>query len=607
MISHSINYWTALWLGVSAWAMLGGSLGGSASGADPQGDVNINRQVDQQTLIDPTLDLKPLVLTWPVDFRPVWHAALLHPESDLRSQAITSIRQAHRYGMPGLAELEDALRVVLQDAGAQPATRTAAAAALVELDCRQSAPLLSEQSAAGPLQLQLAVESGLAKWDYQAARELWLARLSDQAAHSELVRMAMNSLAKVGDLRAVQPLSKVLLSPLHSPPIRLTAARALGTLGPSETLQWSQRLMSGVSQDPNLDAQLGVELLANQSSPQAIELLQKYAAWPSAPVVSAALRRLLTLDPSRVLAGAAVTILDADANVREVTIAALAGDPSLRSIELLADALDDRVPELRRDARRGLLGHASDKALRPEVIRHAVRVFGIDSWRGLENAIIVLTELRHREIKGQLVPLVNHARPEVQITAAWAIKHLYEPDDGPVVLRLAQAVTKEIDAGGPTSRSAVQVHLHEALGMIGHVPAVEHLSKLIPKAVPYTTESRAASLWALGFLLKPSQDAARIRLLEARLADDFSVPMEYLEVRAAAAIALGRIADRDSLAELRKWYEIKGYNSAVGRSCGWAIMQMTGEPLPDAEPPTQQLSDWFIEPLLPIKPPGQAN
>lgn len=607
MIPRSIHCWTALWLRIGVWATLGGSIAGPAFAADPQGGVNIHRQVDQQTLLDPALDLKPMVLTWPVDFRPTWRAALLHPESELRSQGIASIRLAHRYGMPGLAELEGALRVVLQDTSAQPATRTAAAAALVELDCRQAAPLLSEQAAAGPLHLQLAVESGLAKWDFQAARELWLARLSDPSAHYELVRLAMNSLAEVGDLRAIEPLSKVLLSPLHHPPIRLTAARALGKLAPSETLQWSEQLISGVSQDPQVDAQLGVELLANQSSPPAIELLQKYADWPSASVVSVALRRLLIVEPSRVLSGAAETILDVDANVRQITIEALAGDPSLRSIELLADAMDDRVPDLRREARRGLLRHAADQELRPEVIRHAVRVFGIDSWRSLENAIIVLTELRHREIKRQLVPLVNHARPEVQIAAAWAIKHLYEPDDGSVVLRLAQAVTQEIDAGGPMSRSSAQVHLHEALGMIGHVPAVEHLSKLIPKTAPYDPQSRAASVWALGFLLKPSQDAARIRSLEARLADSFSVPMESNEVRAAAAIALGRIADPDSLAELRTWYETEGYNSAIGRSCGWAIMQMTGEPLPAAETPTQQLSDWFVEPLVPARTPGSAE
>lgn len=580
---------------------------GSAAAADPKVEIDINRQVDHQTLRDPALDLKPAVLTWPVDFRPVWRAALLHPESDLRSQAIASIRHAHRFGMPGLGGLEDALRTVLLDDKAQAATRTAAAAALVELDCRQSASLLMEKSAAGPLHLQLAVESGLAKWDYPAARDMWLARLNDQSAHFDLVRIAMESLAQVGDLRATEPLSKVMLSPLQSPPNRLIAARALGTLAPIETLQWSERLLSGVSQDPNLDSQLGVELLANQSSPQAIELLQKYSKWPSAPVVSVALQRLLSLEPSRVLADADQTILNDDANVRKVTVAALMGDPTPGSIKLLADALNDPIPNIRREARRGLLRHASDETLRPVVIEHAMRVFGVDSWRGLENAMIVLTELRHREIKQQLIPLINHPRTEVQITAAWAIKNLFETADGPTVLSLAQTITKEIDSGGPMSRSSIQAHLHEALGMIGHRPAVEDLAKLIPKSSRYTAQSRAASIWALGLLLESPQDASLIRLLEERLADSNSVPMEYREVRAAAAITLGRIADPGSLAELRTWYKNEGYNSSIGRSCGWAILQMTGEPLPDATAPTQQINDWFIEPLLPTLPSGSVK
>lgn len=575
---------------------------GASHAADPDVEIDVNRKVDHQTLRDPALDLKPTVLIWTVDYRPVWRAALLHPKSDLRSQAIASIRHAHRLGMPGLADLEEALRDVLKDDAAQPATRTAAAAAMVELDCRQSASFLIDQCGAGPLHLQLAVESGLAKWDYPAARDLWLARLNDQSAPFELVRVAIESLAKVGEPRAIEPLSKVVLSPVHSGPSRLYAARALGTLAPIETLEWSERLLSGVSQDPNLDAQLGVELLVNQSSPRAIELLEEYSKQPDAPVVSLALQRLLVLAPAKVLAGAAQWVVNNDANVRKVTIAALAGDPTMRSVELLADALGDAVPDLRRQARRAMLQHASDEKLRPVVIRQAMRVFGIESWRGLENAIIILTELRHREIKRQLIPLTRHPRPEVQITAAWAIKHLFESDDGPTVLRLAKAVTKEVDAGGPASRSSVQVHIHEALGMIKHRPAIEHLAKLVPKPAAYTAQSRAASIWALGHLLESPQDATLIRSLEARLADDSPTPMEYVEVRAAAAIALGRIADPASLTELRRWYQIEGYNSPIGRSCGWAIQQMTGESLPDATAATQQIGDWFIEPLLPTKP-----
>jgi len=76
------------------------------------------------------------------------------------------------------------------------------------------------------------------------------------------------------------------------------------------------------------------------------------------------------------------------------------------------------------------------------------------------------------------------------------------------------------------------------------------------------------------------------------------VPMEYPEVRAAAAIALGRIADPASLKELRNWQQYDGPHTPVGRSCGWAIMQMTGEPLPPAITPQRQIVNWSIEPIF---------
>lgn len=602
MIPTSVLTRSVFRIGVGIFITVAFLDAGSVSAADPENDININRQVDYQTFENPNLDLPPATLTWPVDFRPAWRAALLHSESDLRSQTIASIRQAHRYGMPGLSDLEDALCTVLQDREATSAARAAAAAALVELDCRQAASLLFKQSSAGPLQLQVTVETGLAHWDYSPARDVWLARLNEQAAHYELVRVAMESLAKVRETRAVEPLSKVLLSPTSGSPLRLTAARALGTLAPIETLRWSEMLMSGVSPDSDLDAQLGVELLTKQSSPQAIELLKKYSKWPSASVASIALQRLVDLEPSFVLAGAAETLLDADANVRKVAVVALSNDPSIGSVELLTAALNDPVPDIRRDARLGLLRHASDDSLRPSVIRYTVQLFEADEWRALENAVIVLTELEHRQIKPRLISLIRHPRPEVHITAAWGLKHLAEAEDGPILLKLAQRVTNEVDRGGQASRSLVQTHLHEALGLVGYQPAIEHLAKLVPKSAPYEPLSRASSIWALGFLLKSPKDGALIKALESRLADDSITPAEYRDVRAAAAIALGRINAPDSLALLRTWNQTEGNNSSLGRSCGWAIMQMTGEPLPDAEASTRHLSGWFSEPLAPMQP-----
>ena len=570
-------------------------LAGALAQSEPP---NVDRQVDWQMLSDPDIGLKGMVLTWPSDLRRVWSEGLRHSDSQLRREVADSIRKAHRGGMPGLVDLRDDLRAVLETAGELPVTRTAAAAALVELDSRELADFLAAQAELGPLPLRFSVEPALAKWNHLPSREVWLNRLRGGEANPELLRIAAESLAEVGEPAAIEPLRNILFSPYQGADYRLTAARALAALNPPEAIQWSRQLLAGPDSERSLNAQLAVEVLAGASSPEAIELLDQFARLPAPTVAAVAMRRLLELDPARLLARAAETVNDRDANIREVTLMALAGDPTAQSVKLLARGLLDPVPDLRRRSRRALLNHAADEKLRQAVIARCQQVLRIDSWRGLEQAAIVLTELDQRQIKDRLVELVDHPRGEVQITAAWAIKHLFEPDDAPRLHEMAKRVTAEIDAGqAPLSRSFVQAHLLEALGVLKHRPAVEDLTRLIPKTSPYLIQSRAAAIWSLGFLLNPQQDAGLIRSLEARLADANSIPMEHPEVRAASAISLGRIGDPASLGELRTWYQTEGPNRDVGRSSGWAVMQMTGEPLPEAEPHRQPIRNWLLEPV----------
>jgi HEAT repeat protein len=559
---------------------------------------NVDRQVDWQMLNDPDIGLKGTVLTWPADLRRVWSEGLRHSDSQFRREVADSIRKAHLGGMPGLVALRDDLRAVLETAGEHPVTRTAAAAALVELDTRELADFLAGQTLLGPLPLRFVVEPALAKWDHLPSREVWLDRLRGGEANPELRRIAAQSLAQVGEPAAVEPLRNVLFSTHQGADYRLTAARALAVLNPPESLQWSRQLFAAPDSELSLNAQLAVELLAGASSPEAIELLDQYVRFPAPTVAGVAMRRLLDLDPARLLARAAETVNDRDANIREITLSALTDDPTPQSVKLLARGLLDPVPDLRRMARRALLSHAADPKLRQAVIARCQQVMRIDSWRGLEQATIVLTELEQRQIKDRLIELVDHPRPEVQITAAWAIKHLFEPDDAPRLHDMARRVTDEIDSGqAAISRSFVQAHLMEALGVLKHRPAVEDLVRLVPKTAPYLVQSRAAAIWSLGFLLNPKQDAGLIRSLEARLADANSVPMEQPEVRAASAISLGRIGDPASLGELRTWYQTEGPNREVGRSSGWAVMQMTGEQLPEAQPYRQPIRNWSLEPI----------
>lgn len=559
----------------------------------------VDREIDWETQNNPQLGLRTPEFGWSLDVKPVWLASLRHSESDLRREIAESILQAHRAGMPGLVEMQDALRAVLEDPAESLVTKTSVAAALVELDCRDLAPLLAAHAAEGPPRMKTVIERGLARWDYQPIREAWLARLGDGSIDPQSVQLAAESLGQVGEVRAVEPLSQMLLSNLTPGTLRLASARALAKLKPDETLAWARRLQAGTSRDARLEAQCGVELLAEQSSPEAIELLESYVDHPAPSVAAVALNRLFKIEPARVVARADQLIVSADANIRRITMLALAGDPTPRAVGLLAQSLGDRVPSLRRGARRVLLRLAAKEELRSEVIRRSVEELATDAWRAKEQALIVLTELQHRAINDQLPALTDDPRDEVRIAAAWAIKHLFEPERGGTVLDLATRITSKIDAGGPIeSDSFVQAHLLEALGLLKHRPAVPLLLKPLPKGSPYVVEARSAAIWSLGFLLSPQDDASSIRLIEERLADANSVPMEYPEVRAAAAIALGRIKDPASLKELRSWNQYDGPNTPVGRSCGWAIMQMTGEPLPPVITPQRQIVNWSVEPIF---------
>ncbi|TVP98900.1 MAG: hypothetical protein EA381_11345 [Planctomycetaceae bacterium] len=570
----------------------------TAPAEEPKAAPRIDRQIDWDRETNPILGLLSEELTWPTELRPVWLKALRHPESDLRREVAESILVAHRAGMPGLVELQDGLREVLESSEESWVTRTSVAAALIELDCRDLAPLLAAQAAQGPPHLRRLVERGLADWDYQPIREVWLERISEPGADPQSVRSAVELLAEVNENRAVGPLSQRLLSKLTPPALRIAAARGLAKLAPPEVLEWSERLSERGSKGELLEAQLGVELLAHQSGLAAIELLERYVEHPAPTVAAVALARLLDIEPARVLARAEQMLQNPDANLRRITLSALVDDPTERSVGWLAYALDDRVPSHRVEARRGLLRHAAEPALRDEVIGRSVDALELDSWRSREQALIVLTELQHRVINDRLPALLEYPRDEVQIAAAWAIKHLFQQDRAEQAYELATEITARIDAGGSTeATSYVQAHLLEALGLLEHRPAVELLLKPLPKGAAYVVQSRASAVWALGFLLAPETDAATIRLLEERLADANSVPMEFEEVRAAAAIALGRIGDPRSLAELRRWYVFDGPQTPVGRSCGWSIEQMTGEPLPAAVVPQRTVINWFVEPL----------
>jgi HEAT repeat protein len=113
---------------------------------------------------------------------------------------------------------------------------------------------------------------------------------------------------------------------------------------------------------------------------------------------------------------------------------------------------------------------------------------------------------------------------------------------------------------------------------------------------PAGVETRAAAAWALGFISEGKPNPDLIGLLEARLTDNNPGPggMEDDRVRQMAAVSLGRIKAKDSLPTLRRFYEGKPTLQTVNNACGWAIEQITGEPVPTPGTIFKPVVGWFL-------------
>jgi HEAT repeat protein len=124
--------------------------------------------------------------------------------------------------------------------------------------------------------------------------------------------------------------------------------------------------------------------------------------------------------------------------------------------------------------------------------------------------------------------------------------------------------------------------------------------KFVPRRYDLGPRSRAAAVWALGHIHAGDPDPEVGRAMAERVADagDFPRP-EPVEVRANAAVSLGRMKAEGAMEVLRAFYNRGPPGDPVREACGWAIEQITGEDLPD--PATKRIVPLapFLQPLQP--------
>ena len=531
------------------------------------------------------------------------------PEEDLNCKAAEAVAEAHRKGLKGLETTVAPLLEALDRPEQRPSVRLAVARTLAALDAREAAPSFFGVRRAGDGDLR---ESSSLPWRGgtigrrgRSGSSACTTRRPRRRAFSWL----SEGWASFGRTGPPPALLELVLSDKAPASLRLEAAQALGAVRGDGLEKDAESLAGDASRRGLVGRLAAASLLQTHRSDEAIRLLRRLSEDPEPAAAAVALRRLVEIDAEGVCVAAERLLASPDAKVRGLAVAALALRPTEGRVRLLGERLDDANPEVRRKARRSLEQLAAKTEFHDLVIAEATRMLATQRWRGLEQAVFLLTRLDHKPAAGRLVELLAFDRPEVYVAAAWGLRRLAVPETLPGVVKY---ITARQALFPPSASNVDQTEapsdlldhqlsqLNQFLGRQKYTPADTVLRQFIPRMEKpmqqaLYPESRAAAIWALGLIHVGKPDAPLATAVEERLKDDMSQPPEDPRVRCMSAISLGRMKANGALASLRGYYsDHQPSLDPLNNACGWAIEQLTGEAVPAPKTIQRVRRDWFL-------------
>ena len=382
------------------------------------------------------------------------------------------------------------------------------------------------------------------------------------------------------------------------------------------------------------DRRVGAVLLANAEGEQAVSILADLSLDEDPFVAAQSFERLIALAPEESLAAANRWRRRGDVRLRRLAVKAFGRNPAPTSVDALGECLADVHPEVRTAAADLLAQWGARESLQVAVEQLTDRYLtGDASSLATEQAALIAAAIGRSESLSRLIELLRHESDQVAAAAAWAIGELAHRETGPAVLAEIQRETLRTEqlveelapvyASAPDSQVELPdltgayeklEHLILALGRMRYADAAGVLQKYIAKPIPQVRGEpppletykqdrlRAAAVWSLGHLYPSEAEEPSPELvagLTARVADATPIPAESKLVRQMAAVSLGRMGRQESLDVLRAHFDPAAAHIDVGRACGWAIGQLTGEE--PSRQTTQEIRyiDWFLIPTTP--------
>ncbi len=477
--------------------------------------------------------------------------------------------------------------------------RFACARALVNADVPQSAAAVLKLNEYASDAQRLWIEPALARWKFAAAEDIWKQRLAADSETTVAVSLASDGLAALGDPKALDLLRSVLHGKLLPYEKRRAAAKAICVLSPDMALAEADSLVEGSV----LERLLGIELLSSGKLDAHTELL-RMCADPSDAVASAAWTAMFRLHPDALIPAVPTGRNHSDAFVRMTAARIMRLFPDAQRSGWLHEQLSDKHLEVRNVAREMLFLVAEEQApLRDGIITMASDTLTANSenWQGIEQCLLLLGQLRAAQYADRCVPLLEHPRNEVLVTAAWLL-HLFPDPAVEEAVRTHLLRNEEMLRNPATAPVGVDIgeqssYLIQYAGLMRLKDLEAIMMPHFGKTVPGGTFKRAAAMWTLGLFHENDPVPDLTKSFLARLADRAGVPPEMDEVQRMSAIALGLMKAKPAVASLLEAYNDDPPDSGIPDSARWAL-GMTGEPLPEpVKPASIEVGGWKLSPV----------
>jgi len=514
---------------------------------------------------------------------------LQHLDSPVNSIRFAAARTAwelatnHQSGPPNL--LEKLLSSLERGEGNLRTRQMLVAAAAALLDSENVPRIL--RFADHDLESGQCIEDALIRLGSTLWLEKWRTVVSSKEFHPSDVARALNGIGACEQGQDAELLRVFLRSGEVDPPLRVNAARALGKVANSGQLDLAREILLSNNDNRHFLAAL---MLIKHEEPGAIPLLSTILSDGAGPARQLAFDRLTVLDRAAMLETSKSLIADADSGLRQKVVTFLQSMEDRASFLLFARRLADPIVSIRRQVRKELLRRSGEPEYRALVDKIISQAITAPQFEAMEQAIVLIVELSDSTRDADLLKLLEHPVPDLNIRAAWALSVLATE---PATLRAMLQHVKNWADNVTSARLVSQrndehrmSYLLEAFGTRRFQEADALLRIFIPKAqgvkrLPMRT--RLPGIWAIGKLHEDRPDDGLRKELEARVNDMAPIDGELQEVRYVSALALGFLGDTQAIETLSK-YPGSPKNS-LHEACAWSIDRIqNGTRLPETAP-----------------------